>query len=107
MEIHRISRGRFTHTVVWAVVTSGLVVAIAAGLARATLNIDAALLDKPHIAIYMLLPDEEISEIKVLRENDEQHDYLATTKDGMKLVQLRKSEETGEWYVFYIEQLHN
>ncbi|MDA1209360.1 MAG: hypothetical protein O2904_05010 [bacterium] len=107
MEIQRISRGRFTHTVVWAVVTSGLVVAIAAGLARATLNIDAALIDKPHIAIYMLLPDEEISHIETLRETEEQHDYLATTKDGMKLVQLRRSEETGEWYVHFMEQLHN
>jgi hypothetical protein len=82
---------------------SGIVVAVAAGLARATLNMNAALIEKPDIAIYMLLPDEKIRKVDILREEEDQRDYLAETKDGPKLVILKKGEE--EWYVEHIEPL--
>lgn len=82
---------------------SVMVVAIAAGLARATLNLNAALIEKPDIAIYLLLPDEEIRGVDILREEEGRRDYLAETKDGPKLVILKKGEE--EWYVEHIEPL--
>ena len=103
MEIQRISRLRFLNTITWAIVASGIVVAVAAGLARATLNINAALIEKPDIAIYPLLPEEKIHDVDLLRETGTQRDYLAETKDGLKLVILKKGEK--EWYVEHMESL--
>lgn len=104
MDIHRISRLRFLNTVSWAIVLCAVIVSVAAGLARATLNMKAALIEKPDIAIYLLLPDEEIRSVDVLRETETQRDYLAQTKDGPKLVILRKGAE--KWYVESMESLH-
>lgn len=104
MEINRISRGRFLSTVGWGLGASILIVGIAAGLGRATLNLGAALTDKPDIAIYLLLPDEEIGKIDVLREEENEIHYLAQTKNGPKLVILKKGEH--EWYVSLVEKLH-
>ncbi len=103
MELHLLSRFRFLHTIGWAVLLSCLVVAVAATLARATLNLKAALTDKPDIAVYLLLPDEEIGKTTVLRSRNDERDYLAETKDGPKLIKLKKGEK--EWYVEYIEPL--
>lgn len=103
MEIQRISRLRFLNTITWAIVASGIVVAVAAGLARATLNINAALIEKPDIAIYLLLPEEKIHDVDLLRETETQRDYLAETKDGPKLVILKKGEK--KWYVEHMESL--
>jgi len=103
MDIHKISRRRFTHTVTWAVVGSILIVAIAAGVARATLNLNAALIDKPDIAIYLLLPDEGITTVDVLRTTETQRDYMVETNEGPKLVILRKGEV--EWYVEEVDSL--
>jgi len=103
MDIHKISRGRFAQTITWAVAGSILIVAIAAGVARATLNLNAALIDKPDIAIYLLLPDEGISTVDVLRSTETQRDYMVETKDGPKLVILRKGEV--EWYVEEVDSL--
>lgn len=104
MDIARLSRFRFLHTMGWAVVLSALIVLVAAGLGRAAINLKAALTDKPDIAIYLLLPDEEIGQTTLLREKENERDYLAETKDGPKLIKLKKGEE--EWYVVEVEQLH-
>jgi len=88
---------------VWAVVLCGLIVGIAAALGRATLNIKAALTDKPDIAIYLLLPEEEIGKTVLLRESENERDYLAETKTGPKLVRLKKGEK--QWYVEEIQTL--
>jgi 3-dehydroquinate synthase class II len=104
MEIHRISRGRFLHTVGWGLLGSLIVVGIAAGLGRASINIEAALTDKPDIAIYLLLPDEGIQTFDVLKEEDDERHYMAETKDGPKFIILKKGE--SEWFVSHIENLH-
>lgn len=104
MEINRISRGRFLSTVGWGLIASIVIVGMAAGLGRATMNLQGALVNKPDLAIYLLLPDEEIGKIEVLRENENEVHYLADTKDGPKLVILKKGEV--EWYVSLIEILH-
>jgi hypothetical protein len=104
MDLSTVSRFRFLHTIGWAILLSALIVTVAAALARATLNLKAALTGKPDLAIYLLLPEEEIGQTTLLREREDERDYLAETKDGPKLVKLRKGEE--EWYVAHVERLH-
>ncbi len=103
MEIEHLSRRRFLNTVVWGVIASVAVVGAAAGLGRATINLKSALTDKPDIAIYLLLPDEEIGKTTLLREEDDERHYLAETKNGPKLVILKMGEK--EWYVSSVESL--
>lgn len=91
-------------TIGWAFILSATVVAVAAGLARATMNMKAALIEKPDIAIYLLLPEEEIGKTDLLRETETQRDYIAETKDGPKLVILKKGDT--QWYVAEVEKLH-
>ncbi|TSC58178.1 MAG: hypothetical protein Greene041619_738 [Candidatus Peregrinibacteria bacterium Greene0416_19] len=104
-----LSRLRFLHTVGWAILMSALVVAVAATLARATLNLAAALTDKPDLAVFVLLQDDDVTSSVLLREStepgNEQRDYLVETKDGPKLVQLKKAV-SGQWYVALEENLH-
>ncbi|MDD5623367.1 MAG: hypothetical protein PHI23_01500 [Candidatus Peribacteraceae bacterium] len=102
MDIRHVSHWRFFHTVGWAVLLCALIVAIAATLGRATMNIRAALTDKPDIAIYLLLPEEEIGRTMLLKESETERDYLAETKDGPKLIRLKKGEK---WYVAEMEKL--
>jgi len=83
---------------------SMLVVGIAAGIGRATVNLGAALTDKPDIAIYLLLPDEGLHSIEVLKEEENERHYMAESKDGPKFIILKKGE--SEWYVSHIERLH-
>ncbi|MDO8648505.1 MAG: hypothetical protein Q7R81_01855 [Candidatus Peregrinibacteria bacterium] len=104
MDLHEISRARFFHTMGWALLVSIVIVGIAAALGRATLNLKAALTEKPDIAIYLLLPEEEIGATTLLRERPEERDYLAETKDGPKLVRLKWGGE--QWYVSLVEKLH-
>ena len=104
MEIERISRLRFASTILWAIVGSTVVVASAAGLARATLNLNGALVEKPEIAVYLLMPEEHITHVEVLREGEDTKDLLLETKEGKMLVTMKKGEE--EWYISYKQQLH-
>lgn len=103
MDIDKLSRRRFLHTVMWGVMASLIVVVGAAGIGRATMNLNSALIDKPDIAIYLLLPEEEIHKVTLLREEEKQRDYLAVTKDGPKLIILKMGAE--EWFVSSIEPL--
>jgi hypothetical protein len=80
------------------------IVVCSALLGRATKNFKAALTDKPDVAIYLLLPDEEIGQTTLLRETDTVRDYLAETKDGPKLVKLVKNSDS-EWEVGYVEPM--
>ena len=104
MEISSISRKRYTHTMMWAVLLSALVVGLTATLGRAMGNVKAALTDKPDIAVYLLLKDEDVTSSVLLRSNDDERDYLVATKDGQKLVKLKKGEK--EWFVASEERMH-
>ena len=104
MEITNISRKRFLFTVGWGVIASLTIVTAAAGIGRATMNLQGALTDKPDIAIYLLLPDEGIGKVELLREKEGERHYLAHTKNGPKFVILKMGEK--EWYVSSIETLH-
>ena len=103
MDIDKLSRRRFMHTVVWGVMASLIVVGGAAGIGRATINLKSALTDKPDIAIYLLLPEEEIGKITLLREEETERHYLAETKDGPKHITLKMGDK--EWFVSNIESL--
>lgn len=102
--IAQLSRLRYIHTYIWALLVSAVVVAIAAALARATLNMNAALTSKPDLAIYLLLPEEEIGQTTLLRSTETERDYLAETKNGPKLIRLKKGEK--QWFVSSKERLH-
>lgn len=104
MEIHHLSRGRFLHTVGWGLLGSVIIVGIAAGIGRATTNLGAALTEKPNIAIYLLLPDEGLGKLEVLKEEENERHYMAESKSGPKFIILKRGEE--EWYVSLIENLH-
>ncbi|MDP7069408.1 MAG: hypothetical protein QF815_02675 [Candidatus Peribacteraceae bacterium] len=80
-----------------------VVVGVAAGIGRATINIKGALIDKPDIAIYLLLPEEGIGKTTLLREEDDERHYLAETEKGPKLVIMKKGET--EWYISSMELL--
>ena len=103
MDIRHISRGRYLHTVWWGLIASGIIVMVAAGLGRASMNLKSALTDKPDIAIYILLEDEEVGHTELLRETEDERHYLAETKDGPMHVILKKGET--EWYVSSKEPL--
>lgn len=103
MHIQLLPNHQYLKTVALAVVASVLVVGAAAFLGRATLNLRAALTDKPDLALYMLLEDRGVTHLTVLREAEHQRDYLIETKDGPELVQLRKGEK--QWYVSHEERL--
>ncbi|TSC80352.1 MAG: hypothetical protein G01um101425_6 [Candidatus Peregrinibacteria bacterium Gr01-1014_25] len=96
----------FRNTIVWALVLSMTIVACAAMLGRAARNMQAALVDKPDIAIYFLLPDEELGKTTMLRESEDgkTREYLAESKDGQLLVTLKRGQE--QWYVSRTERLH-
>lgn len=103
-QIQSLSRHSFKRTVWWSIVLSTLIVVAAATLGRAAHNFQAALTDKPDVALYLLLPEEQIGHSTLLKETETERDYLVETKDGSKLVQLKKGEEA--WYVSLVERLH-
>ena len=103
MEIHHISRKRYLHTIFLAVLGSMLVVSIMATLGRASYNFSAALTQKPDVAIYILLPEEEITSVELLRDKGDERHYLVETKDGQKLVILKMGDK--EWFVSLAEEL--
>lgn len=104
MHIHLLSVSRYRLTMFWAMLFSLLIVGLAATLARASYNVTAALTEKPDIAIFLLLPEEQITQTTLLREHTDERDYLAETKDGPKLIRLKRGP--NEWYVEFQEQLH-
>ncbi len=103
-QIHTLSHRGYRMTVLWAAFCCLAIVAAASAFARASRNFAAALTDKPDLAIYLLLPEEEIGSSTLLREKENERDYLAETKDGPKLIKLEKGET--QWFVSVVEPLH-
>jgi hypothetical protein len=103
MHLKLLSPKRYAHTMFWALLLSALIVAVAATLARASFNVTAALTEKPDIAIYLLLKDEKVGTTTLLRDSRDERDYLAQTKDGPKLVRLKRGP--NQWFVEFEEEL--
>lgn len=102
--IHNLSHRGYRQTVLWATFCCLAIVVGAAAFARASRNFAAALTDKPDLAVYLLLPEENLGHTTLLREEESERDYLAETDDGPKLIKLKKGEK--EWYVSVVERLH-
>lgn len=104
-QIHNLSSQRYGHTVLWAVVLSILIVCAMSALGRAARNFKAALTDKPDVAIYLLLKDEQLGNTTLIHTNEDDtvRTYLAETPSGTKLITLRKNQQ---WYADLIEPLH-
>ena len=102
--IHLLSKLRFLHTYVWALLLSLLIVAITATLGRATLNLAGALTRKPDIAVLLLLQDEGIYDSTLLRTLPGERDYLLQTKEGPKMARLKRG--TDQWFVAEVVPLH-
>lgn len=102
--IHTLSPRTFSRTVVWSIFISSVIVVAVSMIGRAAHNFKAALTDKPDVAIYLLLPDEEIGQTTLLKETETEREYLAETKEGLKLIKLKKGEY--QWFVSHVERLH-
>jgi hypothetical protein len=89
----------------WSILLSIAIVCIVAALGRAAHNFQAALTDKPDVAIYLLLPNEGLGNTTLLKQNkdDTERFYLAQTDHGPELITLRKN---AKWLVDSIEPLH-
>lgn len=94
----------FANTVLVALALSAVIVAATAGLGRALHNLQSALTGKPDLAVYLLLPDEDVRNVTLLRGGNSRRDYLVETKDGPKLAILLM--QNGEWTVAELEPLH-
>src|SRR3989338_9788573 len=89
-----VSRFRYVHTMMWAVLLSLLIVAAAATLGRATMTLRGALVaDDGSLAVMLLLPEEEISEVTLVKAGVDTQEFVAETKDGPKLVRMKKGEK--------------
>jgi hypothetical protein len=85
----------FHSTVGIALAMSAIIIIATAGLGRAVHNIQGALTGKPDLAVYLLLPDLNVSSVTLLRGGNTKRDYLVETDEGLKLVVLELKE--GKW----------
>lgn len=103
--VHRLTQRGFRRSVLWSVFFSLVIIFTIAALGRAAHNLQAALTEKPDIAIYLLLEDVGIEKATLLRESEDgrERNYLATTKSGEMLVILRRGDT--QWEVAHTERL--
>ena len=93
-----VSRFRYVHTMMWAILMSALIISLAAVVGRATVNLRGALTaDDGSLAVMMLLPEENISDVTLVKASVDRQEFLVETKDGPKLIRLKKGEE--KWFV--------
>lgn len=93
-----VSRFRYVHTMMWAVLLSLLIVGMAATIGRATVNLRGALTaEDGSLAVMMLLPEEEITEVTLVKAGLDTQEFLTETKDGPKLIRMKKGDK--EWFV--------
>jgi len=104
LHVHHLSQFMYRRVVIWSVILCVMIVGAVAALGRSAHNFKAALTDKPDLAIYLLLPEERITSTTLLRDGETERDYLAETKDGPKLIKLKKGPT--QWYVAQTEILH-
>lgn len=104
MHIQLLPHHQYLKTVLLAVAASMVVVGTAALLGRATLNLRAALTDKPDVGVLVLMEDENPISATLLRENETERTYLVHTEKGPELVKMHRGKE--QWFIEYREPLH-
>lgn len=93
-----VSHFRAAHTMFWALLLSSLIVAVAATVARATVNLRGALTaEDASLAVMILLPEEEIQDVTLIKAGIDTQEFLAETKTGPKLIRMKRGET--EWFV--------
>ena len=98
MDFAFVSHFRAVHTMTWALLLCSLIVAIAATIGRATVNLRGALTaEDGSLAVMMLLPDEGISDVTLIKASSDTQEFLAETKTGPKLIRLKR--EPQQWVV--------
>ncbi len=90
-------------SITMGLITCILIVAAVAALGKAMVNLQAALVSKPDVGIYLLLADMELGETSLLRDMGDTRDYYADSKEGPLLVHLHR--EGGEWELAGYERL--
>lgn len=91
-------------SIVLGLITCVLIVAAAALLGKAMVNLQGALINKPDVGIYLLLPELELGQTELLRDMGDTRDYYAESNKGDLLVHLEKKED--QWVVASYEELH-
>ena len=105
MDIRHLSGGRYREASIWMILAAAAIIITFALLARASLNLHAALTEKPDLAVMLLLPEEDITNVTLLREQGNERSYLVETKDeGIKFVKLQKV--AGKWKIVETEDMH-
>ena len=104
LDVHKLTDKKYNSTVIWAVGISLFIVAFTSVLARAALNLQAAIIDKPNLAVHTLLEDYAIRDVQLMDDLDLERRYLVETDDGMKFVTLQK--KNGKWELKSMEHLH-
>lgn len=98
MDFAFVSRFRYMHTISWALLISCLIVSAAATIARATVSLRGALIaEDASLAVMMLLPDKEISDVTLVRASSDVQEFLAETKEGPKLIRMKRGPT--RWFV--------
>lgn len=93
-----VSRFRAAHTIAWAILLSALIVGSAATVGRASMKLRGALTDEDgSLAVMMLLPEEKITEVTLIKAGTDTQEFLAKTKDGPKLIRMKRGET--QWFV--------
>jgi hypothetical protein len=97
-DLSHLSRFWYAHTMLWAVLMSALIISIAATIGRATMNLRGALTaDDAGLAVMLLLPEEEISSVTMIKATRDTQEFMAETKDGPKLIRMKRGPK--EWFV--------
>lgn len=90
-------------SILMGLITCILIVAAAAALGKAMVNLKAALVSKPDVGIYLLLPELDLGDTELLRDMGDTRDYYAESKEGDLLVHLKW--EKNQWAVGSYEHL--
>lgn len=103
--LRSISAKRFNHTLSMAVLMSGLIIGIAATLGRATVNLRGAVVNKPDIAVLLLMEErkEDVLDSTLLKNSGKEREYLVETGTGPKWVKLKQGDTA--WFIAEIEPL--
>lgn len=98
MDFQFVSRFQYAHTMIWALLLSSLIVAAAATIGRATVNLRGALTaEDASLAVMLLLPDENISQVTMIKAGSDTQEFLAETKTGPKLIRMKRGPT--QWFV--------
>lgn len=98
MDFSFVSNFRYAHTMAWAVLLSLLIVAIAASIGRATVNLRGALTaEDASLAVMLLLPEKKISAVTLIKATFDTQEILAETKDGPELIRVKRGPT--QWFI--------